>query len=70
MPDFEFVLECGAIQRYSKHATFFNSAHPDKGEFRPRVRVEAFYSGAYEAVDSIKLRKMICQHLDPNGQTR
>ena len=57
-------------QHYSKHATFYNSAHPDKGEFRPRVKVEVFYTGVYEGVDSRLVRKLVCQHLDPDGQTR
>lgn len=70
MADFEFFLECGVTQRYSKHATFYNSAHPDKREFRPRVRVEVFYTGVYEAVDSRLVRKLVSQHLDPEGQTR
>ena len=70
MPDFEFFLECGMLQRYSKHATFYNSAHPDKGQFKPRVRVEVFYTGVYEGVDSRLVRKLISQHLDPEGLTR
>lgn len=69
MPDFEFFLEGGMIQRYSKHATFYNSAHPDKTEFRPRVRVEVFYTGVYEGVDSRLVKKLISQHLDPESQT-
>ena len=69
MPDFEILLDCGATQRYSKHAMFYNSSHPEKEHFRPRVRVEVFYTGEWHSVDPKLVKRLVTQNLDPEGMT-
>ena len=48
--------------------TFFNSNDPNKEIIRQRVLVEVLYTGVFGGISKDKIKKLLQEILDPNGQ--
>ena len=68
LPDFEITLDAGKTDHYCEHVSFYNSNDPNKELTRPRVLAEVLYTGAYGGINKEKIKKLLQEKLDPNGE--